>query len=91
MKPRPPKPPDGKLPVDPERLRREFPSLDDGDMEAYLEITRRILGERDPIGRARITRETLSRARAAREAGALTAEDTVALRYLAAVEKMQRH
>ena len=85
------KPPGNTLPVDPERLRREFPSLDDGDVEAYLEVTRRILGERDPVARARVTRDTLARARAAREGGARTAEDTVAMRYLAAVEKMQRH
>lgn len=78
-------------PIDPARLRKEFPSLDDGDMAAYLEVTRRILGERDPIDRARITRDTLSRARAARASGASTADDVLALRYLAAVEKMQRH
>ena len=91
MKPRRPKAPDGALPVDPERLRREFPALDDGDVEAYLEVTRRILGERDPVDRARITRDTLSRARGARASGASTDEDLLALRYLAAVEKMQRH
>jgi hypothetical protein len=91
VKPPRPKAPDGRVPVDPERLRREFPSLDDGDMEAYLEVTRRILAEADPINRARVTRETLTRARAARAAGAHTTEDLVALRYLAAVEKMQRH
>ena len=85
------KPPDNALPVDPDRLRREFPALDDADVAAYLEISRRILGERDPTSRARITRETLARARAAREGGPRTPEDTVALRYLAALEKMQRH
>ena len=79
------------LPVDLDRLRQQFPDLSAEDVEAYAAVTRRILGERDPIGRARVTRETLARARAARESGASTAEDIVALRYLAAVEKMQRH
>jgi hypothetical protein len=75
--------------VDPERLRREFPALDDGDVDAYLAVTRRILAEGDPGHRARITRETLARGRAARAGGAKTAEDAAALRYLVAVEKMQ--
>ena len=79
------------LPVDPARLRRQFPGLTDDDVAAYVDVTRRILAERDPINRARITRETLTRARAARSGTAPTPEDALALRYLAAVEKMQRH
>ena len=78
-------------PVDPARLRQEFPALDDGDVAAYLEISRRILAERDPVARARVTRETLTRARSARESGDAAPEDTLAIRYLAALEKMQRH
>ena len=75
-------------PVDPERLRREFPALDDADLAAYLDVTRRILAERDPAARARLTRETLARARAARDGSGPA--DALAARYLAAIEKMQR-
>jgi hypothetical protein len=78
----------GADPVDPERLRREFPALDDGDLAAYLEVSRRILAERDPAARARLTRETLARARAARDGSGPA--DALAARYLAAIEKMQR-
>jgi hypothetical protein len=81
------------LPVDPERLRREFPSLTDGDVEAYIEITRRILSAA-PDARGRVTRETLAGARRAREKAsggqALDAAETLLARYLDAVEKMQR-
>jgi hypothetical protein len=81
------------LPVDPARLRQQFPDLTDADMAAFEEVTRRILGESRPEVRARLTRETISRGRQAREraaAGAtLSADETLAVRYLAAVEKMQ--
>ena len=80
------------LPVDPERLRAQFPELSDADLEAYVTVTRRILGEK--TNRPRVTREILStaeRARAQQEAGAqLSADETTALGYLRAVEKMQR-
>ena len=76
------------LPVDPERLRRQFPALTDADVEAYVTVTRRIMAAA-AADRARITRETLARARAAREASPRDAEETLAARYLAAVEKMQ--
>ena len=52
------------LPVDPERLRRQFPALTDEDVEAYVTVTRRILSA-SAADRARLTRETLARARAA--------------------------
>ena len=81
------------LPVDPARLRREFPDLTDGDIAAFEEVTRKILAEGKPEARARLTREILARGR---EAGAraatgvtLSADETLAVRYLAAVEKMQ--
>jgi len=81
------------LPVDPARLRRQFPALDDGDIAAFEEATRRILSEPRAAERARITRELLARGKAARErmtAGTtLSAEEFLAARYLTAVEKMQ--
>ena len=77
------------LPVDPERLRRQFPDLTEDDVAAYVEVTRRILAEGDPSARARTTREVLARARSAREAGARDDADRLALRYLSAVETMQ--
>jgi hypothetical protein len=81
------------LPVDPARLHRQFPDLTEGDIAAYEEVTRRILAEGKPEARARLTREIVARGR---EAGAraatgatLSNEETLAVRYLAAVEKMQ--
>ena len=80
------------LPVDPARLRRQFPDLTDGDIAAFEEVTRRILDEGKPETRAKLTREIVARGRQAREreaAGAkLSAEESLAARYLAAVEKM---
>jgi hypothetical protein len=82
-----------KLPVDPARLRREFPALTEQDVDAYVQITRRILGAA-PDARPRLTRETLEGARRAREkagrAETLDPGETLLVRYLEAVEKMQR-
>ena len=82
-----------ELPVDPARLRREFPALTDGDIAAFEEVTRKILAEGKPEARARLTREILARGREARARAAtgvtLSADETLAARYLAAVEKMQ--
>ena len=81
------------LPVDPERLRRQFPDLTAEDVQAYEEVTRRILGEASPDARARLTRETLARGRQARDKHAggapLTADEARDLSYLRAVAKMQ--
>lgn len=78
------------LPVDPARLRREFPALTDADIAAFEEVTRRILAETRPEARARVTREIVARGRQARErdAAGLSADESLAVRYLAAVEKM---
>jgi hypothetical protein len=85
--------PPSDLPVDPARLRKQFPGLDDGDIAAFEEVTRRILAERRPDARATLTRQVVAQGRQAREraaAGAtLSAEESLAARYLAAVEKMQ--
>jgi hypothetical protein len=85
------RPPAGEpaLPVDVERLRREFPALTADDLEAYVAVTRRILAARDPADRARITRETLARGRAARAAEPRDDDERLAARYVAAVGKMQ--
>jgi hypothetical protein len=81
------------LPVDPARLRRQFPDLTDADMQAFEEVTRRILAEGRPDARAKLTRQIVAEGRQAREwaaAGAtLSAAESLAARYLAAVEKMQ--
>jgi len=80
------------LPVDPARLRRQFPDLTDGDIAAFEEVTRRILGEANAEARARLAREIVTRGRQAREREAagttLSAEESLAARYLAAVDKM---
>ena len=75
------------LPVDVERLRKQFPALTAEDVEAYVTVTRRIMSASAP-DRARITRETLAAARAARAAAPKTDDERLALRYLTAVEKM---
>ena len=84
---------DPPLPVDPERLRRQFPELTADDIAAYEEVTRRILGEPSSGRRARLTRDTLARGRQARDkqaaGAALTEAEALDLRYLQAVAKMQ--
>ena len=81
------------LPVDPERLRRQFPELTDADLEAYETVTRRILEKKGPAERGKVTGDIMETARTARaKAGAggpLTEAERLALRYLEAVEKMQ--
>jgi hypothetical protein len=83
----------GSLPVDPERLRRQFPDLTADDLAAYTEVTRRILAEASPDKRASLLRVTLARGRQARDkqvgGAALTADEALDLRYLQAVGKMQ--
>jgi hypothetical protein len=81
------------LPVDPARLRRQFPALTDDDISAFEEVTVRILAEDRPEARARITREVVAQGRRARERAAageqVSAEESLAARYVVAVEKMQ--
>lgn len=80
------------LPVELDRLKAEFPDLTDEDLHAYVSITRRVLS--DPAGRGRAMRDVLERARAARleQAGGATLgkDDLLLVRYLAAMDKMQR-
>lgn len=82
-----------ELPVDPARLRQQFPELTDGDIQAYEEVTRRILSERRPEARAKLTRRIVGEGRQARQraaaGAALSADESLAVRYLGAVEKMQ--
>lgn len=73
------------LPVDTARLRCEFPSLTDDDVQAYVAVTRRILAA-PPELRGRVTREILEQGRLAQEEG----RDVLARHYLVAVKKMQR-
>ena len=84
---------DPPLPVDPERLRRQFPELTAEDLQAYEEVTRRILAQASADRRAQLTRETLARGRQARDkqagGAALTADEARDLGYLRAVAKMQ--
>jgi hypothetical protein len=84
---------DPDLPVDPARLRAQFPALTDTDIAAYEAVTARILAERRPGARAALTRQLVAQGRQARERAAagerLSDDDSLAARYLAAVEKMQ--
>lgn len=83
----------GRLPVDPERLRREFSALTPEDVDAYVEVTRRIMGAA-PDARGHVAREAIAGGRRAREKAArgvvLAADEALFLRYLDAVGKMQR-
>lgn len=80
-----------KLPVEPERLRSRFPSLTDEDVDAYVEVTKRVLA--DPRSRGGAMVEVMAAAQRAseREAGGaeLAQDERLALRYLRAVGKMQ--
>jgi hypothetical protein len=85
-------PPPPSLPVDIERLRREFPALTDDDLQAYVSVTRRILAAA-PDARGRVTREAVAGGRRAREKAtrgeSLGAEEALLARYLDAMGKMQ--
>ena len=77
--------------MEPERLRARFPALTDDDLDAYLTITKRVLA--DPGSRGRAMAEVMAAGRRAQEkeaaGSALSEEEALALRYLAAVDKMQ--
>lgn len=80
-----------RLPVEAERLRREFPALSDEDLAAYEAVTRALLAH--PSSRGRRLAEILAgadRARAKEAAGvALEEEEGQALAYARALAKMQ--
>jgi hypothetical protein len=80
-----------KLPVPPERLKALFPTLTDDDLRAYAEVTERLLAE---TRKGRVLSEIMAAGQRAREkeaAGATPDEaESLALRYLRAMEKMQR-
>ena len=77
------------LPVDPARLRKQFPALSEEDLEAYVAVTLRVLA--DPKAKGKVLREVMALARLAQEkhGAALTEPEALAVRYLAAVGKMQ--
>jgi hypothetical protein len=54
------------LPVDPRRMSRQFPALTDADLEAYVTVTRRILENKGPAERGKVTRDIIEMARTAR-------------------------
>lgn len=80
-----------RLPVDPERLRREFPALEDRDLDAWEVVTRRLLA--DPRRRGALLAELVAAAERARQkeasALALDEEERLGLDYLRAMAKMQ--
>jgi hypothetical protein len=80
-----------KPPVDPERLRARFPALQDDDLVAYAEVTRRILA--DPRQGGRVLADVASLARHAQEQEArgvaLEPDERTALAYTRALQKMQ--
>jgi len=82
----------GALPVDPARLRAEFPELTEEDLAAYVEVTQRLLAQ--PEARGRLLREVMAVGQDARRRSGtgspLSPDEERALRYLRALEKMQR-
>lgn len=79
------------LPVDPERLRRQFPALTDEDLAAYVEVTQAVMREVSSRGKAMASlMATGRRAREKKAAGqGLSRDEERALLYLSAVLKMQ--
>jgi hypothetical protein len=81
-----------RLPIEPERLKKEFPELDAEEVDAYVTVTRRVLAK--PEARSRALREVVAKADEAQRRAAsgerLKAEDALLLRYLSALSKMQR-
>lgn len=80
-----------RLPVEPDRLRRSFPSLTDEDLAAYAEVTRALLAE--PRSRGRRLAGILAAAQRGREKEAASApledDERLGLAYVRALEKMQ--
>ena len=80
------------LPVDPGRLKDQFPELTTDELAAYVTITKRVLAK--PETRARSMRGIMAQAAEAQEkaaaGGRLKAEEALLVRYLRAVGKMQR-
>lgn len=80
-----------RLPVEPERLRREFPTLSDEDLAAYEAVTRELLAH--PSSRGRRLAAVLAAVDRAREKAAagiaLEEEERQALAYARALAKMR--
>jgi hypothetical protein len=78
-----------KLPVAPSLLRARFPALSEDDLDAYVQMTQQVLA--DPANRGRRMAAILAEGRRAREKPreTLSPEESLALRYLIALEKMQ--
>jgi hypothetical protein len=75
-------------PVDPERLRRQFPALTEAELAAYVTVTRSIM---TADNRAAVLRGVITKGREAQDrGGALQGEEeTLAVAYLNALGKMQ--
>lgn len=80
------------LPVEPQRLKKEFPALTAEELDAYVAITKRVLG--NPEARSRAMREVIERAKQAEakaaEGGSPNREELLLIGYLRALSKMQR-
>ena len=80
-----------KPPVDPDRLRQEFPEVSDIELHAYMTITQDIMSA---ANRAAVLKTVMERGRTAQDrtkrGEALDANEAMASNYLAAIGKMQR-
>ncbi len=80
------------VPIEPGRLKEEFPGLTTDELDAYVTVTKRVLAK--PEARARVMRDVMAQAdeaqRKASVGARLKPEEALLLRYLRALSKMQR-
>ena len=76
--------------VNPERLKKEFPDLTQEDLDAYVQVTQRLLA--DPLKRVQVLEDVKAKAQAAqgKPEASLGADEALAARYMQAILKMQR-
>ena len=79
------------IPVDADRLRKQFPALTEAELAAYVTVTRSIM---TAANRAALLKTVMERGRTAQDrtkrGEALDANEALASNYLAAIGKMQR-
>jgi hypothetical protein len=76
------------LPVDADRLRKEFPTLTEAELAAYVTVTRSIM---TADNRAAVLRGVITRGREAQDRGGTPKDeqDLLAVTYLEALSKIQ--
>jgi len=82
--------PEGLVPRAVQRLKKEFPDLTQEDLDAYVQVTQRLLA--DPLKRVQVLEDVKAKAQAAqgKPEASLGADEALAARYMQAILKMQR-